>query len=205
MDNYWYYTLSAIPQTLAAMIALAATFVVFKLNFSSEQIYKCRTDLARPILLLTSFINKEIHDIEPLSDQDFIQLYEEGLANIYIGKDNLGLKQELYNKLVKEMERIIHEEWKSWFRAKPQRIYGYLVMKKDILIRLIDAKKKSLQLLRLSLFLASLVIGVSLLILPYLDFLKIYFDPSLIVSIIMLGSLISVSFTAYSVWKIAVY
>jgi hypothetical protein len=30
--GYWYYTLSAIPQTLAAVIALSATFVVFKMK-----------------------------------------------------------------------------------------------------------------------------------------------------------------------------
>ena len=62
--NYWYYTLSAIPQTLGAIIALSATFVVFKLNFISEKIKDSRTDLRRFILLLTSYQHKEIHDIE---------------------------------------------------------------------------------------------------------------------------------------------
>src|SRR3989339_108620 len=104
MDNYWYYTLSAIPQTLAAMIALTATFIVFKLNFLSQQIYKNRSDLARFILLLSSFQGKEIHDIEPLSDKDFIQLYEEGLAKIHNEKEKLGLDAGIYDRLVAEMQ-----------------------------------------------------------------------------------------------------
>lgn len=37
-NNFWFYTLSAIPQTLGAIIALSATFVVFKWSKIEESI-----------------------------------------------------------------------------------------------------------------------------------------------------------------------
>lgn len=201
MDNYWYYTLSAIPQTLAAIIALAATFVVFKLNFLSEQIRKSRNDLSRFILLLTSFKHKEIHDIEPLSDRSFVRLYEEGLTNINNDQNNLGLDPGIYKRLEKEMERIINDEWRSNFRARPNRIYGYLEMKKDILKNFLDAKRRSILLLLGSLSLTTIVIVVSLFMLPNYNF---FCNPYLVLTIIMIASLVSVTLTAYSVWKIAI-
>ena len=36
--SFWFYTLSAIPQTLGAIIALTATFIVFKLNRINDSI-----------------------------------------------------------------------------------------------------------------------------------------------------------------------
>jgi len=201
MDNYWYYTLSAIPQTLAAMIALAATFVVFKLSFIFEQIRKNRSDLSRFILLLTSFMKKEIHDIEPLNDRDFIKLYEKGLANIKEDQDYFGLDKGIYEKLVSEMDRIIQsDEWRSLFKAKPFRIYGYLNMKKNILKRLVDARMVSLRWLFWSLLITILTMAASLSVLPIYD---IFSNPPVVVTSILLASLISIFLTACSVWKIA--
>jgi len=200
MDNYWYYTLSAIPQTLATMIALTATFVVFKLNFLSEQIQKSRNDLARFILVLTSYKKREIQDIEPLSHEEFIELYEEGLKNIKSDESDLGLEHGIYLRLMAEMQRIIKEEWRSRFKARRFRIDAYLKMKRDFFNSLLSIKKTSLRLLSSSLLLTTFMIVVSLFVLPNYG---LFYKPYLIVVIIMLGSLFSVCLTAYSVWKIA--
>lgn len=129
-SNFWFYSLSAIPQTLAAMITLAATFVVFKLNFIQEKIRDIRKDLRRFILLLTSYEKKEIHHIEPLSDEDFLNLYDESLKSIKPNEKNLGLNAGVYERLRAEMSRIIYEDWKSGFSADENRVYGYLNAKK---------------------------------------------------------------------------
>lgn len=200
-DNYfWFYTLSTIPQTLAAMIALAATFVVFKLNFITVKIQKSRKDLARFILLLTSYLHKEIHDIEPLSDKKFVELYEKALKNIKPDFPNLGLEIGIYVRMQNEMQRIIREDWKSRFPARQGRIVGYLKMQKKIFRSLLTERNTSLRLLGCSLIFTTLTIALSLFALPHFDIFK---DPHFVVAFVLVLSLISVSLTGYSVWKIS--
>jgi hypothetical protein len=205
--NSWFYTLSAIPQTLAATIALAATFVVFKLNFIQQKIRDIRKDLRRFILLLTSYRSKEIHDIEPLSDEGFLKLYEESLRNIKPESVNFGLDQSIYKKLSKEMERIILEEWHSFFRAEDNRnnrIFGYLDIKKNIFENLLKKKENSLKSLGWSLFVATIVIIISLVSLPnYYSLNYIGFNLDIVLAVILAGAAVSVILTSISVWQIA--
>ena len=198
--NYWYYTLSAIPQTLGAIIALSATFVVFKLNFISEKIKDSRTDLRRFILLLTSYQHKEIHDIEPLKDEEFLKLYEEGLNNIKASEDNLGLDVGIYHRLQAELKRIIEEDWKSGFSPRKERIVGYLTMKRDTFKSFLAVRKMSLRLLGWSLVSTTLVIAISLVALPHYNNIGC---PVLVVRALMGASIFSIILTSYSVWRIA--
>jgi len=205
MDNYWYYTLSAIPQTLAAMIALAATFVVFKLAIISERINETRKDLRRFILLVTSNLDKktyetEIHEIEPLSNDKFLKLYEVGLANLKPKEDYLGLERGKFEKYEKEMLRIINEEWHSSYTPKDFRIFGYLATKKNILKSLLSLRQRSLVMLISSLTLVALTIIASVTALPKYD----YFEGSiLLVDIVVCFSVLSTVITGWSVWTIA--
>lgn len=204
-NNYWYYTLSAIPQTLAAMIALAATFVVFKLSIISERIKEARKDLRRFILLATSNLDKklyqtEIHEIEPLSNNKFLELYETGLDNLKSDAEFLGLDKGMFEKYGKEMFRIINKEWHSFYTAKDFRIFGYLVMKKEVFKSLLLLRRKSVALLTLSLTLVASTIIASLIALPAFGY---FVGSILLVDIIVFCAVLSIVITAYSVWIIA--
>ncbi|MDP3997646.1 MAG: hypothetical protein Q8P73_04070 [bacterium] len=201
-NNYWYYTLSAVPQTLAAMIALAATFSVFKLDHVSRRIDDVRLDLRRFILLATSKFDKdnEIHEIERLNHREFLALYEKGLETLNSKDDYLGLGQQMFGKYAAEMKRIIQSEWHSFYSPKPFRIMGYLEMKRDIFKNLLSARNESLSALLRSLSLTVFVIVVSLIVLPNFNF----FSGSLVVIYaVVVGAVISLAVTAVSVWKIS--
>lgn len=203
-SNYWYYTLSAIPQTLAAMIALAAMFVVFKLDVISKKITEGRIDLRRFILLVTSLLDKnvdstEIHEIEPLNHKDFLKLYEKGLINLMPKDDFLGLKEDIYNKYKKEMERIIEKEWHSYYPADPDRIFGYLSMKKEFFKRLLLDRIRILFLLKVSLTMVTLTIIISLIVLPNYDY---FCGSQCVVGFIVFLSALSILITSVSVWII---
>jgi len=200
MDNYWYYTLSAIPQTLAAMIALTATFFAFRLNLTSEKIKKNREDLMRFTLLLAPNKQGEIDNIERKTEEGFFNLYEQVLNEIKPGEQNLGLNIVTYEKVKHEMDRIIKEDWRSYYGAGEERISKYLYAKKDILKNLLNIKKMGKSLFGWSLSLTTLMIIISLSTLPSHD---IFYCPRLIMGIILFGSAISIILTACSVWKIA--
>lgn len=201
MDNYWLYTLSAIPQTLAAMIALSATFFVFKLNSISEDIRKNRNDLRRLSFLLAPSGQGEIHIIEKKTDEEFAKFYKSGLKVINRASDTLGLDVDAFGKVKEEMSRIIHDEWLGLSKARPGRIADYLFAKEELLTRSLLIKKIIKSQLKWSLISTISVVVASLSALP-----QYYFfcsNQQTIVEVILVASLISVVYMAYSVWKIA--
>ncbi|MCC6934153.1 MAG: hypothetical protein IT406_00445 [Candidatus Yanofskybacteria bacterium] len=201
--NYWYYPLSAIPQTLAAMIALAATFAAVKLDVFSKKLAESRKDLRRFILLVTTGLNsdeKEIHTIEPLSNLEFLNLYKKGLAGLKSGDPAFGLEPATYAKYQQEMYRIINSEWNSFFSAKDFRILGYLSMKKDTFEDLLQKRIKIIRWTTQSLVFAAIVAGISLAILPCF---KYFHGSILIVGLITGVAVLSILATAFNVWRIA--
>lgn len=204
MENYWFYTLSAIPQTLAAMIALAAMFVVFRLDVISKKIDESRIELRRFILLVTSRLDKEknqteIHEIEPLSHDNFLKLYEKGLNSLVPNNEFLGLEREVYRKYGDEMWRIINQEWRSYYSVDKDRIFGYLTMKKEVFERLLLIKRKSLFLLITSLAISAITISASLCVLPNYAYLNGSWS---IVYTIVILAVLSIVITSFSVWTI---
>ncbi len=201
MDNYWYYTLSAIPQTLAAMIALSATFFVFRLDYISKEIKKSRNDLLRFTILLAPEPQGEIDIIERKTEEDFFEFYKQALERIKPDQSKLGLDNKIYIRLNAEMQRIItSDEWHSRFYSNSTRIANYLYAKRDILKRLIAVKKMMRNRLRWTLSITTLIIVASLSILPNRD---VFCNPQLIVGMVLIGSLASVILTTVNVWKIA--
>jgi len=116
-NNIWFYTLSTISQTTAAIIGLFAVFVVFKM----DKINKSITDLRGPIIHMIS--NGESMKYLQISNQ---QVYSEALKffektpsarsafgwtsdevgpitinrdNIYIFKDLIEKKENILSKL----------------------------------------------------------------------------------------------------------
>lgn len=180
------------------MIALAATFFVFRLNFISEEIRRNRKDLLRFILLLAPGPQGEIHIIEQKTEEKFYEFYEQALEQIKFDQPDLGF--EKYKKLEKEMWRIISKDWHSRFRADSKRIANYLYAKRDILKRLLYIKKMIKNLLAWNLSITALMVIMSLSVLPNHD---AFCKPRLIVGIILFGLSTNVILTASSVWKIA--
>lgn len=202
MENYWYYTLSAISQTLAAIIALAAAFTILKLDYISKTINKSRIDLRRFILLTTSRLDikeKEIHTIEPLNDGDFLKVFEKGLLSLDEKDHQLGLPPDIFKKYSGEMFRIIEKEWNSRYGPDDFRIFGYLKMKKEIFEKLIKQKSRIIHLMRQSLILVAFIISVSIVVLPSYN----YFNGSkLLVYGIVVSSIASIAVTILSILEI---
>ncbi|MDQ5968854.1 MAG: hypothetical protein QG579_11 [Patescibacteria group bacterium] len=200
MEDYWYYTLSAIPQTLAAVIALAAAFTTLKLDYISKIIKETRIDLRRFILLTTSKLDiKEIHTIEPLSDKEFLKVFKEGLSSLDEHNHQLGLTSDMFNKYSDEMFRIINKDWNSRYGPDDFRVFGYLKMKKEIFEKLIEQKDEIIYLMTSSLILVGFVITVSLIILPSYNCFN---GSKLLVYGIVTGSVISIIVTILSILKI---
>lgn len=200
--DFWYYTLSAVPQTLATLIALAATFVVFKLNIVSHKIQESRKDLRRFMLLLTSYREGEIHEIEPLKDQEFLEWYQKGLANLKQEEEFLGFGENMYKKFALEMKRIIKEEWRSFYGAKRDRILCYLLMKEKVFGTLLAIRQRILVLLARSLVVVSSVITISLIVLPHYDYFSYLKVSMTVVAAVVIFAILSLTVTAVSVWEI---
>ncbi|HBT80580.1 MAG: hypothetical protein UW46_C0001G0123 [Candidatus Yanofskybacteria bacterium GW2011_GWF1_44_227] len=205
--EYWYYTLSAIPQTLATMIALVATFGAVNLNMLSSKITEIRKDprIRRFILLGTSQLDKEIHateihQIDALTNNDYLSLFQKCLDRLDPRSETLGLEGKIFEKYKAEMLEVIHSEWHSFYGPDPDRIYGYLSMKRDVLKMSVLDKKKIINNLGLSLSLAVLTIVISLLALPNYDY---FCGSTLLVSSVVILAVLSVALTGWGVWIVA--
>ncbi len=192
----WYYTLSAIPQTLAAMIALVATFVVYKLSRVSDRVEKERG-------LVKSFLmhlhpEKEIHHIENMRGEELLIALQEGIAKLDPEEKDLGF--DAFKKLEALLKEII-ESWHLRAGTSGQKVYDFLRQKENIFRNLVHARKYSLNLLVVCLFLTAIPTVASLLMLPNI----VYFSANLLPITFALAGLASISilFTALSVWKIA--
>ncbi|MEK7654270.1 MAG: hypothetical protein AAB345_03225 [Patescibacteria group bacterium] len=195
-SGIWYYTLSAIPQTLAAMIALVATFVVYKLSRVSDRVEKERG-------LVKSFLfhlhpEKEIHHIEGMRGEELLEALQVGIAKLDPEEKDLGFEE------FKKLESLLKEFIEAWHRrtgTSGQTIYNFLRQKENIFRNLVHTRKLAIKLLVACLFLTAIPTCVSLLALPNVE----YFGANLLPIAFALSGLaaISILFTTYSVWKIA--
>ncbi|MFH1559308.1 MAG: hypothetical protein ABIC19_02175 [Patescibacteria group bacterium] len=201
-NNYWYYILSAIPQTLAAMIALSATFFVFRLNSISEDIKKIRANLLRFAVLLKPNSLGEVDIIERKTDEEFFEIFKRALKKLKTGKSYLGLDEKIYKKIKSAMNRIIKEEWHGYSFPKSGKIIDYLEVKVKYFESLSSTKEMIKHLFGWSLFSAVSMIVLSLLALPLRN-LFCDLQSYLVIGVMLLGSLAAIIYTAYSVWKIA--
>lgn len=200
MNEYWFYTLSAIPQTLAAMIALAATFVIYKLSLLETRINEFRAKMTRYSLLLTSSRQGEIHQVEELTHTEYLLWLQEGFNALKENDSNLGLGFGMYERFKTEMERVIREEYRSGFEAEPKRIYDLLKQRINFLNKTLEARNQSFLLLRLSIISVAFVIIVALFFLPNISF----FHGSLCWVLVIVGmSVLSILQTVWTVFKVA--
>src|SRR3989344_3428022 len=117
-SDIWLFTLAAIPQALAAMIALVATFVVYKLSRISDRVEKERG-------LVKSFLwhlhpEKEIHHIDGMRGDELLVALQEGIAKLDPEEKDLGFKS--FKKLEELMKELI-EVWHLRVGTSGQKIY----------------------------------------------------------------------------------
>ncbi|MBN2351615.1 MAG: hypothetical protein JXD23_03525 [Spirochaetales bacterium] len=198
-SNFWFYSLSSISQTLAAIIALSATFVIFKLDFLQRKRQDFINGILRFLMILKPGI--EPHEIDKLSDEEVIDILKL-IRNLNLQSDNLGLGKKQYKKIYSEYEHFISSN-RGEYKPNPKRIYYYLINRKEYFQRLQNAKENAYRRLKCNLLLISITIILSLILIPFYDFLKNYDLTLLICSIVIILATTSIFCTASSIWKIA--
>ncbi len=197
--NYWYYTLSAIPQTLAAVVALAATFVVFKLSLVQQKTDK-QLELARRLVSPLCPEN-EIDDIEKMTaEQVLVELNNGSLA---LQKQTDPRLIEFRYKELSELLTEIRDENHQKFPVTNARVDLFIKQRQAAVEQLVANRHRILKLLKLSIVFTLIPLTLSILILPSLPLLMAYATP--IINALALGTVASVIYTAYCVWAIAKY
>jgi len=196
-SNFWFYTLSTIPQTLGAVIALSATFVIFKLNHIESRTKREYDEIKEWIMPLLPEI--EIHEITKLDDSGMLQKLKEGIKTLNLKDSKLGIGDDRYNKLC-DLYKDVILSYKRKFEPTGERIYEYLREKDRILTSLLEVRKNALHRLKISLSLTVLPIVGSIVFLPLYN--QITYRTLIVLGLIALA-IIGICYTAYSVWRIA--
>ncbi len=194
---FWYYTLSAIPQALAAMIAVVATLVVYKVSRVSDRTEREKDVIKRFILVLHP--DKEIHEIERMRGWELLHALHNGIAKLNPSAEKLGF--ENYKELEKLFKEIANF-WQRSFEVNESRIHEFLSQKAKVLENLVGVRKRSIRYLVNSLFTAAVPSCLSFLVLPHIYlFGNTWANPA--VTILTILSSASIIYTAYAVWRIA--
>ena len=196
-SNFWFYTLSAIPQTLGAIIALTATFIIFKLNHVEERTKREYGEIKDWVLTLLPEL--KVHQITEFDDNAMLSKLKEAIGMLNPEKQRFGLEDVRFNQLYSMYEHVLLTNKRKIDSYK--NIYNYLLEKQRILTSLIGVRKSALRHLKISLALTVLPISSSIIFLPFYK----WFTNSghIIVGTLVIFSVVAVSYTATSVWDIA--
>lgn len=193
----WYYTLSAIPQTLAAMIALAATCIMFKLTYIKQTI---REDL--PIarwFLLKIDPNRYDSAIMKMSKRTIAREFSMCARNCYEKAIRGEMQKDKWHVLWEEFSDIVDGSHRS-FASHPEKMIGFLVEKARLLEKNVISGQRAFAYLRRSIFFTTVPILFSLFFLPLHSIIAGSF---FIVGCAVVLALWGVAYTSYSVWKIS--
>ncbi len=196
--GFWYYTLSAIPQALAAMIAVVATFVIYKVSRVSDRTEREKDVIKRFLLVLNP--EKEIHDIESMRGWDVLRALREGVAKLDPKQPKLGFAN--YNDLQKLFGELA-SSWQRGFEVSESRVYEFLKQKAEVLARLVTTRKRSLRYLVVSLVVATIPSALAFLSIAHIEMMQTLNNANLFVTILTVLASLSFVYTSYSVWKIA--
>lgn len=194
-SNFWFYTLSAVPQTLAAVIALVATFSVFKISKIYELIEQIVDSVKDYLLPLDP--SKEIHEIENFDARDVLAALNEGLKKIPRNNMEYESFDNLRDLLSKEIERR-HRH----FEATPERIYEFLLQKRNALSGLLEQRRIVRRQILISFILNAATILMALILLPTFNVWSGNCRIGLLVMVVMMAT-ISLIYTVCSAYKIA--
>ncbi len=127
--NFWLYTLSAIPQTLAAMFALVIAVLVYRLSAADKT-------LERDIIKINPFLfpifkEIEIHEIEGMRSVEILAKLNEAIdKRLKEEDDNLGLSAIDYINLHK-LYKLKIDEYHRFYEPDKKRIFHYIKHKRD--------------------------------------------------------------------------
>jgi len=194
--NFWFYTLSTIPQALGAIIALTATFVIFRLNHIEARIQQEHKEIKLWVLPL--FPEKEIDEISKLDDSAMLVHLKKGIKKLDPKKQHLGFSK--YNDLF-DLSKEVISSFGRRYEPTEERIYNYILEKARILESLLVNRKNALRYLKSCLLITVVPIVASIVLLPLYTRVMPY--DVYIVSVLVGLAGASVLYTAYCIWKIA--
>lgn len=197
--SFWYYSLSTISQTLAAIVALSATFIIFKLDILQKKRLNYINEMMRFLMILNP--GKENHEIDRLNDTGILGLLIP-IIDLNPNKPDLGFGEKQYKKLLKERQREI-DNIRSVEKLNPKRLYYYLLERKEDFTKMTNVKRNAYLRLRCSLLLISISILVSIILLPFYEIIKNNNITFIICLLVILLASLSVIYTGFSIWKIA--
>ena len=124
MDSTWYYTLSTIVQALAAIFALSATFLVFKLQSLDQELRKYRNKAIRSLVYLEGKSETKYDDFTLI---DISKKFSSRLENIDDPYPMMGVDYDKFRSLKQLWEKL--EEGLGYGNEKSFEIYFLALMK----------------------------------------------------------------------------
>ena len=197
--NVWFYTLSAIPQTLAGMIALAAIFITFKLTYIKQTIHD-EIAIAKWFLLKTEPMRYG-KSIAHMSKGALTRAFKEETREFSHKFNRNGLDNEYLETLGKEFSDIIDGSHRT-IGSHPRMFIFFLRQKALSLEKNVAAGHRIFAYLRWSIFFAVVPIVFSLILLPMVLVLQYHFFIIGGVAAIAL-SVWGIMYTSYSIFKIS--
>lgn len=201
-ENVWFYTLSTIAQTCAAILALGGTFVIFKLDKLSSALNNYR---GRVVVIVQAWrrSTKPPDKFFDESNQDILNQYRNIVST---NKEDLFDKSEITQIYIQfENVRIISPQGNGSFSMSNGVILNHEERMRwcnrmaDLLEKNISFEHETYNYLKAAILFLSISIVSSIFMLglyPQWGFNDIFYR-------IVVWSIFSVLFSSYAVWKIA--
>lgn len=198
---YWFYTLSAIPQALAAMIAVVATFAVYRLSYINQ--------LITPDLKFAHWFLLKIDPgkyYQSFTNEKIPEIFEEEAAKLEKNKERLGLTVNQFTGIQDELSEIIKTYYGllgGYYTSNSERMREFIQQKAKGYKENNDSKKQLYNILKTSIKITAFPIIFSLIFLPFYSIIPWLFLRITIVFIAVVSALCSIKYTAKGVWKIS--
>ena len=200
-NNVWFYSLSAIPQTLGTIIALTATFLIFKFNTYQQNRKDFLSQMIRFLVLLKRGISG--NDILALNDTEILDILNK-IKQLDPENKYLGVEKEHYNKFETEMHFQISKD-RGRSSVNKKLIYDFLLTQHEYFKLLVITKNKYIDALNDNLFPISVTISLSIIVLPMYEILLNYKYLMICIFIFtVIIALYSIINSAYTVYKISI-
>ncbi len=197
-SNFWFFTLSTISQTLAAIIALASTFVVYKLTRINYQLHTL-TQEVKALFVYELQEDDNPHDLIGTKYREVLAWFSGWLHKLDLKKYKEGSPE--YIDFVAHLSDIIDIS-PSLIMNHPEHFKRLLKEKEDYFIRLLNDKESSYKYLKNSLIFTATTIALSLIAIPFYPFFQSLFIPNTIIGVLVLFAVCSTVYTSVIVWKI---
>lgn len=197
-SNLWFFTLSAIPQTIAAMFALSATFIMFKVSAIKHAI---RDDIrVAKWFLLWSDPERNGRRILLMSKDEIARRFHTAVVDFLAAREEGRISAEESEYLRGQFNEIVDVEHRS-YGISADMMCVFLLQKAGEFERSVKNGKRMYLYLRMSLASAVAAILFSLIFLP--SYYAVTYEYHAVVIILAIAfSVWSVYITSRSIWNI---